>query len=827
MIFTFSVSSFGAFAQGSEMYELSVLEEIGVLPAGFASVYLPDSKITLGEMLAIMQNILYSNKYGTYDDEKAYTDAVNGKYFGMDENTHYYDNAKYEHVLETALNILGYGPAARQKGNYPFNYISMRETPTVFDGVKYSIGSYITKQDFIKVIFNVFDAKCLEIDQITLSPDSVKYARGDGVLETYRSISIVNGIVGGTCYTGMYKNDLSIAPGKVLIDGELYDNSGKDYSDLVGIKVKAFIYESKSGRKSVKSLMPDADVTKLSFDSEDFCSYSPFDRKLEYYNKDNRKLTVRISPSAAVMLNGCAKPDFTADTFSVGNGTIELYDNDSDKVYDAVYINSYTTFYADYVSAGAKSIYNIYTYDENIKSLSLEEKENVKITVYKNGEIINKSEIKKGDVISVSKGGSDDRGIIKLYVSDKSEAGTVSAVKSDGSIVINAKTYKLSHDYENALSHNDAKAWKINVGTRAEVYTDCFGRIAYIRPMENEYIYGYALKIKDEKDSGIRLLDESATWQDYFFAKKVLYNENRYSKNDIYAVLGGSDFSPQLVKYKLNGDNMIYEIYTAKTDADTSYDAFCVSEMQEGVFQQNNLAFSSTAYLEDDAVLWNLTKDVPKDKEDVEIAGVSSLYSDTKYTYVQYNADEFGFSKYFVLYETDSNVDFKAKRAGLMVIDRIAMISDYDGETKNSIGGMMSDYNDISVAVADSVDISGVQTGDAVTFTTNSDGEIVTLNTVHKRADTSEAILPAVIHTSVTYVGGILDKYEPSGSKARLICGGKSQTLKINAATTAIVCEEARGDVTLTKEQFTSAQIGDYVLARVQNSRVTSVVIYK
>ena len=98
----------------SDAQKLSLLCDLGIIAPNFERIYLSDAKITVGEMLSVMQNIMFSNKYGTYDDEQAFNDAVNSGYFGADKTAKYYDNAKYEYVLETAMNILGYGPIARQ-----------------------------------------------------------------------------------------------------------------------------------------------------------------------------------------------------------------------------------------------------------------------------------------------------------------------------------------------------------------------------------------------------------------------------------------------------------------------------------------------------------------------------------------------------------------------------------------------------------------------------------------------------------------------------------------------------------------------------------------
>ena len=222
-----------------------------------------------------------------------------------------------------------------------------------------------------------------------------------------------------------------------------------------------------------------------------------------------------------------------------------------------------------------------------------------------------------------------------------------------------------------------------------------------------------------------------------------------------------------------------------------------------------------------------MQKETPTDEDDITISGTSELYSDRSYKYIQYNKDEYGFSKYFVIYDTDSNIEFKAKRSGVFVVDKVLRVVDGNGENKNAIRGMMFDYNNITVNFSDDTDLDGIKEGDTVSFLTNSYGEISRLNVIHRIKDSDVSHLPTTIHTSATYVGGILEKCDIANGKYKINCGGKMQVLKIDASTPSIVCEKFKNDVKLSKELITSADIGNYVLVRVQNSRVTNVVIYK
>ena len=820
----------GVDVQDIDTQKLALLKDLGIIAPNFERIYLPDAKITVGEMLSVMQNIIYPNKYGTYDDELAFNDALQTGNFGADKNARYYDNAKYEHVLEAAMNILGYGAIARQNDNYPINYMSLKESSAVLDGINANFGKYIPKKDFIGIIFNVFDAKTLDIDKIGSDFLGFTYKDGDTILKLYQNIETVDGIVEGTAYTKAYDAKSDIAKDKVLIGGALYDNGGIDFSHVVGLKIKAFVYVKDNGYKKIKSYMTDEDISKTEIDGEDIVKYSVFDRRLYYENEKGGEKSVKLSPSAVVLKNGCAISKFTSDTFAVSDGGIKLYDNDGDNVFDAVHITDYTTYVADYVSPDADTVYNLYTYNDGKKILDLEEKDNIKVTVYKDGRQTDKSAIKKDCVLTVANGGEGENKLISVYVSDKSEKGNISEYSSDDDeITLNDVSYKLAKDYIAASDANDKNADGIKLGIPVTVYKDYFGKIAYIKPAGSEYSYGYALYTERERYAKIRLLDEFAVWHTYEFADSVKLNgeKDKVSEKDVYQKLGAESFVPQLVKFRLGTDNKIKEIFTASDKITGAYDEFTVSKEKSGMYQQNNSAFSSKSYLEDEAVIWLLQKQLPTDEEDISIMGTSELFSDRNYTFVQYNADEYGFSKYFAVYDTAENKEYKTNRSGAMVVEKLFKTQGFDGGETFAVRGMMFEYNNISVSFAGDTDLNGIKKGDTISFTTNSDGEISDLKVIHRMSESDVSILPTTIHTAVTYVGGILDKCDFAQGKAKILCGDKVQVLKIAPSTPLIVCEKTNTGVSLTKEQFTSAGIGCYILARVQNSRVANVIIYK
>lgn len=829
LVFSVMPSSFAA--DGSDTQNLALLCDLGIIAPNFERIYLPDAKITVGEMLSVMQNIMFDGKYGTYDDEEAFNDAVKLGIFGSDKTAVYYDNAKYEHVLEAAMNVLGYGPIARQNDNYPVNYISLKESSAVLDGIDLKLGKYISKKDFVKIIFNVFEAKTLEVDKIGSDSLGFTHKDGDTILKLYRNIETVEGIVEGTAYTKAYDVKSDIAKNKVLIDGILYDNGGIDFSPVIGLKIKAFVYVKDNGYKKIKSYMTDENILSLALDGEDVTKYSVLDRRLYYENENGKEKYVKISPSASVLKNGCAISEFLTDTFSAPDGDVILYDNDADNVYDTVHINSYDTCYADYVSNDAETVYNIYSYDSEKAVLDLEEKDNIKVIVYKDGKETDKSAIKKGDVLTVANGGEGENKIIKIYISDKTEQGSISEYSSDDNeITLNEVSYKLAKDYAAAIEANDKNAWQIRLGVPVTVYKDYFGKIAYIKPNGSEYIYGYALYTDNEdKDTEIKLLDEFSVWQTYSFSDKVKFNgeKDKLNGKDMYSKLGKENFIPQLIKFKLDKENKIKELFTAASQPTGAYDEFTVSDEKSGMYQQNNQAFSSKSYLEDGAVIWLLQKQPPSDEDDISIMGTSELFSDRNYTYVQYNADEYGFSKYYAVYDTSENKEYKTNRSGAMVIEKVFKAQGADGADKNAVRGMMFEYNNITVNFADSTDLNNIRKGDTISFSTNSDGEISDLKVIHRMSESDISILPATIHTAVTYVGGTLDKCDFAQGKAKILCGDKVQVLKILPSTPAIVCEKTKEGVSLTKEQFTSADTGCYILARVQNSRVANVIIYK
>lgn len=53
---------------------------------------------------------------------------------------------------------------------------------------------------------------------------------------------------------------------------------------------------------------------------------------------------------------------------------------------------------------------------------------------------------------------------------------------------------------------------------------------------------------------------------------------------------------------------------------------------------------------------------------------------------------------------------------------------------------MMFEYNNITVNFADNVDLQGIQKGDTISFSANSDGEISDLKIIHRMSESGVSV---------------------------------------------------------------------------------------
>lgn len=331
--------------------------------------------------------------------------------------------------------------------------------------------------------------------------------------------------------TGLYSQD-SLRNGYVSIDGTLYDDGSPNASELLGHKVEAYIKSEKS-EDDVVIYAVDLSAEKLTIDADLVQNVSDDCRTIEYYSNEDSKRTDKavIAADAAYLLNDvsyttCQKADFFRD-----GTTIVLVDNDKDGNYDLVNLLYAETMIVSTVSTATQTIYNEYQFDGALTKLELEEYEKTRVSIYKNGAIVDLAELTTGDVLSVYRAGTGKNGKIKINVEKDVFSGRVEEYnEAEKTVVIDNKEYEYSELYLRALKNNESAAQRLQLNSAYTIRLDGNGKIvSAVLQSGTDLLYGYITKIaKDTQGIGssakMEVFLSDGSWQVYEFDNKVQWN---------------------------------------------------------------------------------------------------------------------------------------------------------------------------------------------------------------------------------------------------------------------------------------------------------------
>ena len=809
----------------TENTDIHSLIELGILDSSSKVYFEENDYITVGEFLVYIENIMHENLYTIYDTRDALQYAYNNGLLSRERKVQHHNNLKAELAYEIAVNALGYKRIAELYGAYPENYRLIAGATEINKGITAGGEKFITKGEVVRLIHNIIEAEPIDIS-LDQPYDGIDYSKG--ILERYRKIKIVEGILDAVPSTGLYTPFEVIREGKISIGKVEYDNGGFDCRDMLGARVKAYVKHNKStGTDEIIYIGLHKKTTELIIEDEDIKEYDMSLRRLSYYSDETKIKKVELSPSAAVIINGSAYPDYEEVDLCPRKGRLRLIDNDSDDVYDAVIVTSYETVVVDYVSQYNKKIKNKYTYTGATQYIPTDEDEYM-IDVEKNGVKIGIAEINQGDVLTVAR--SRNGKIITILVSDNITEGQITRISNEEEkVTVNDSEFVLSKAYFLDIASNEALTDELKPGLYAEVYTDVFGEVAYAKVSSDEK-YGYAIKLSYDKnleECWIKILDSNGEWTNYNTAKKVKINNNQKNKSEVTTVL--ANFSPQLIKYRTDSENKINLIETAKQSDKYLDGQFTVSSENSLVYQGNNKSFDTKWFVEDNNVIWFVPYD-PADMYDQDayyVDNAASLYSDRSYTFTAYDGDEYNFSGNYVVKMLEDELEFKKRKNGVFVVNKVLQAVTADSEVKNMLVGVMFKYDNISVSFADGVLPDGIATGDVLVFRTNQRGEIESFEKVCSAKNGYVSKLPDKAHTSVAYFQGKAIKKQLSDNRIMLDCGTAKQSLRIDASVPVIVCEKGRDGISATRGSINDIEYDDFLVVRAEYSKVTGIVIYK
>lgn len=464
-------------------------------------------------------------------------------------------------AVKISLSMLGYDERAKADGGYPSGYLKLASRLKLLNGVAQGGSEKLTYSSFINLLQNVIDCEVMELVSYSpLGQSSYKKVSGKTLISAYRNIYSGEGVITATEASGLYSAADKTDADELKIDGTVY-NAANVYlanADLLGANVKYYYRDSDAPRRDVLLCAVAADNKILEISSDDIISY---DGGRYTYEKDGKKKEVLLPSSVITIYNGVYDAD--NEVFSPQCGKVVLTDNNSDGKYDVLNIHdvTYTVIQRVLVSEGNLMIFDKYTSECNIV---IKDYENTPFKIYDaKGEKREYESIANGNIIAAEISGGAQP-YCKMTVCTDTAVGSISAVNSDGAIIIDVEEYKASKRFKELIESGDIE---ILYNTPCTLYLGKNAEVVYADYPEYDqqplsYRIGYLHKFAEDGNglsSGkkVRVLDQGGSWRTYTLAKKINVNgETQKSENvDFSDKLGG------LIKYMLNISGELTDVY--------------------------------------------------------------------------------------------------------------------------------------------------------------------------------------------------------------------------------------------------------------------------
>lgn len=799
---------------------IGVLEGLDIA-AGYTSDNFDESAVvTAGRFINMLLNVTSDSGYtgDTVSDEglqKAGFFGFVGTRADAEEKSITYGNA-----VKMVLDLLGYQVMAESNGGFPGGYVKAASS----SGLELkSIGweEKLTAGAAADLIYSAIKANPLNAK---LGSEGLSYesASGENILEFYRNIHVITGLMDRNSIT--YLTDGNLSRRKCIgIGGEEYAVNDYLYDDLLGYNVEAYIKIKDGEESTLLYAMPNKSKNKvMTLDLSDVEDAADNLSNVKYRENDRASLkTANLSAALKVIYNQKSYSRYTKEDFLNKNGSLTLIDNDNDGTYDVAKIDAYEVMVVKSVDSKGV-ISGKFTYDGALKKLVTEDMD---VTVISGGSETNVKSLKEFDVINIYHSKQTEDAYIKIVANGSKITGTISGIDTENDekhIIVGDKNYKLTNSLKTALDKKDTEVKEMSIGSEYDIYLDAFGDAAWIAETSNVKSYGYLRNIfADESGSEIRieLLTTENEWLKLSCADKIKYNGTSLSRKDFFAT---NTIEPQIIEYKVNQNAEITSLNTASLGA---YDPkkFTTNGKQNARYCRGDYAFDSRMFLNDGAKIFILPGAVEEgalpDQDSCGVVSASYLLNEKYYDYQAYNYDKYGYADVFAVYTTLDN--FKPTgQTPLFLVESKKDVS-ADGTVLTMVNGASAGSKLSVSAEADDHIFDDIEKGDIISVTAGLSGDIYVQKYYDYTEDGSNDTEDLTINEWDEKRCGVLKEIDMS--KKRLIIGSDAtRTMRWFDNISVSIYDAERDEVTIGS--LADLQEGDYLWIRLAWRQIKEVV---
>lgn len=639
------------------------------------------------------------------------------------------DNVLFQEAVTIMVRALGYEPRAAASGSYPTGYMVVASSIQLLKGINATGTEPAKRGDIAQLVFNALTINMMEqtgfgsnisyeVGTKTLLYDRLNVEKGYGQIKATHETSLTGGS--------------TTSKDHILINDETFIESHTTAKQLLGYNVVYYArIDSNTDQKTLIVVRPQDSKNKtLKIDAGNINTVTgeaDKDKTVSYWETktSNTAKTATIVANPTYILNGKYATDVALDRLKPERGNLILLDTDVNNIYDIVFINDLTNLVVDTVSTVTGRITDKYSSN----SLLLDpENESIDFSIILNNYDIALSDLTEWDVISYTI--SEDKALIKAYVSRDSIFGTVTQITTDGIKFDNAEgVYEIASSYPNEIKIRD----------KGRFYLDIEGKIAAVdetatsdETTAGRGTYGYLVNaaITGTIDRVLQLKIFTIAGDTTVFncADKVrLNNDYGQTAEEVLAALGKDTVAPQLITYETNAAGKITGIDLAVDVTETG--APNVKKFSKNIVASDQVYKSASRKLgnvtvTDTTVVFDIPHDAGTDTTKYAIRNAGVFSNDTPYDIIVYDLQEDYSAKVIIVTSTTGITN---PESPLVVVTEIATGQNANYEEIDIVTGYENGQLVELNSTGKTVFVKGdkkLETGDVFQYNTNANGEV-------------------------------------------------------------------------------------------------------
>ena len=686
--------------------------------------YLISHSLFSGIPQAQTNNTAYSDVPGVYK----YADAIRivsdaGVMSGTGDGKFYpHRELTADECVAALIKLTGYGLWAEHEGGYPSGYYRVAQYNKILDDI--TLDKTINYAQAVVMLKSALDADYVEYIN-NGKTEGYRQVQGTSVLskvaDVYegKGIMVSNPVTSTTSAGGTGSDTILIDIGDRLLKLKDVNNIS---ADCLGTEVEfAYCIENDESRLIYINSTEDNEILTVNYSEIDSATTT---RKLIFEQNHMVKIE-EIPTSIATIYNGRYYTKETNDTYKPTYGSVRLVDNNSDGVFDVIFVENLTlaevssvdeeTVY--YNDGGIKKDYRNYDY----------------IRVIRNGKASELSSLREGDMVLI--GESDDKENVIINASNKTLTATVTSyMPEEYAIYSGDEKYRINPHF----------AESIKTGAKYKFKLDAMGNIA---GLDDDYVtdnsYAFIISLESEQSNETPVWMKLYTHNDgvkkYQCSQKIRIDGVTYNTQDTrdkgkisYHLkeattklnIGMGDHV-QPIKIKMDADGLIKDIDTIlikKQDGslikDTEGDALnslIMGDNAQSLHYYDHGVFAGEFAINSKTVMFNIPEEV-RDYNGYLTVKMSDLKEDA-YTVMAFNSTDYGYSD-FVLLLNKGTVSYEENIA---VVSNILDIYDNTFEEGKGVT-VIADGKEFTLKIYNGQLPADLENGDVIRYSLRYDG---------------------------------------------------------------------------------------------------------